>query len=345
MRFVAAALLAVVSIAAGTGAAAPARAQGDDPPGIGTVSIVIDRDRSREPGVPALVDELAPQTVLTVTATGFEPDTTGTIEQCLGAEAKRCRNRLSVRFDDDGGAVFQYLVTDAIAGSAEDMPCRRGSGRCTVELRVADDIRIVETVFVDRAPAPGRLTVTPQRNLRVGDTLTIEATSFPPRARVTVMVCAAGSEREVSTQARCGGAGLGSDLEIGADGTAATTFTLDDPKVGSDGVACGRRVKCRVVVTSDELGVRAAPVNLGFAASEGAAYSPARLSLGLSAALVLAVAAAWLIRSTAWVLPGEADSSPIDDAEFADLDSEAAAFPEDPPIPSEEYVAPGVRGS
>ena len=45
------------------------------------------------------------------------------------------------------------------------------------------------------------------------------------------------------------------------------------------------------------------------------------------AALLLATAAA-LIRSTDWRPPGEADGSLIDDAEFADLDLEAAEFDE-----------------
>jgi hypothetical protein len=42
--------------------------------------------------------------------------------------------------------------------------------------------------------------------------------------------------------------------------------------------------------------------------------------------LALLVVAVWLVRSTDWRAPREADSSAIDDAELADLDLEAALF-------------------
>ena len=44
--------------------------------------------------------------------------------------------------------------------------------------------------------------------------------------------------------------------------------------------------------------------------------------------MTLLAVAVWLVRSTDWRPPREADSSALDDAELADLDREAALFEE-----------------
>ena len=114
-------------------------------------------------------------------------------------------------------------------------------------------------------------------------------------------------------------------LIVDLDGTAEVDVVLDVSDVGSAGVACGRQVRCHVVVESTR-GTRARPVPLTFTASPGADYTTSRVIIGLTAALGLALAAAWLIRSTDWRPPSESDSSPIDEADYADLDLEAANF-------------------
>ena len=282
----------------------------------GRRKLVIRYQPDEDDALPLFIDELAPETLLTVMATGFDVDTTGAVTQCVEGSVRRCRNRLPVRFDDRGAATFQYLVTDDID------PCRLSGERCTIELTSSAKISVVDTIFVDAAPAPGRLDVAPRRDLLVGDTVTETASEFPPGAELTVMICAAPS----SSGPRCGAPGPEMPLIVDLDGTAEVDFVLDVSDVGSAGVACGRQVRCHVVVRSDQRGLRARPVPLTFTASPGADYTTSRVIIGLTAALGLALAAAWLIGSTDWRPPSESDSSPIDEADYADLDLEAANF-------------------
>ena len=58
----------------------------------------------------------------------------------------------------------------------------------------------------------------------------------------------------------------------------------------------------------------------------GASYETERLTVGLALAGGLVAAAAVVLARTDWSPPGEADSRSIDDAAYADLDAEAAAF-------------------
>ncbi len=320
------ALLAIALV--GTGASQPG---GPPPQPVATDTLVITYQPDEERDAPLVIDELAPQTVLTIRAGGFDADTSGVIEQCVRGESRRCRNRLRVRFDDEGAATFQYLVTDDFGGSdSDDQPCRLGGARCTIELETGSKTAVVETVFVDRAPPAGRLEVTPRDGLLVGDSVTVTASQLPSDAELTVMICA-----EPSTQgSRCGAPGPEVPIVVGPDGTARAELTLDTAEVGSDRVACGRRVTCRVVATSDDPRVRTHPVILSFADRPGADYVTARVVVGLAAALGLLLLAGWFVRSTSWDPPAESDSSPIDDADFADLDLEAARFDEPEPVGS-----------
>ena len=117
-------------------------------------------------------------------------------------------------------------------------------------------------------------------------------------------------------------------MVIGPDGDAEGALALEVGAVGADRVECGRRTECRVVVVSDRVGIQARPVTLGFRDSAGASYDTARLIIGLLTAAGLMGAAAWLVRSTDWTPPPEADTTAIDEAEFADLDLEADQFDE-----------------
>jgi hypothetical protein len=276
--------------------------------------------------LPPFVDELAPETVLVIRALGFEPDTTGTIAQCVDRVEPRCGNRLPVRFDEQGASTFQYLVTETggAAPGGEAAPCRLDGVGCTIEIANGDRVMTVDTIFVDAAPPPGRIAVRPGRGLEIGQTITVTASGLPPGAELTALMCAEPAARGT----RCGAPGLEVPLTIGPDGTATASAVLDSAEVGSEGVTCGGDVACHLAAVSDQAGVRARPEPLSFAAPAGPAYSVPRLVLGIGTAVALLVVAAWLVRSTDWRPPREADSSAIDDAELADLDLEAALFEE-----------------
>ncbi len=310
MRVIILALLLAV-----TGVGSIASAQSDEPPMVGRETLVV-RYQAGENLEPLFLDELAPETLLTVMASGFDPDTTGVIHQCVEGSSRQCRNRLPVRFDDLGAATLQYLVTNEIE------PCRLAGERCTIELSTSGKVSVVETVFIDKAPPPGRLEVAPRHGLLVGDTVTVTARGFGPAAELTVMVCAVPS----ISGPRCGAPAPEVSLTIGRDGTGHAELVLDVSRVGSEGVACGRQVTCRVVVQSDQRGVRARAVALSFTASPGADYDTNRVILGLLGALGLAMVAAWLIASTDWRPPTESDATAMDEADYADLDLEAAQF-------------------
>jgi len=318
-------MLLLVALAAVVGVGASAPSQPDEPTPVATDTLVIGYQPESDLASALMIDALEPATVLTIHATGFDSDVTGTIRQCVQGNARRCQNTLEVRFDHRGAATFQYLVTEDIGeGGGEGEPCRLGADRCTIELSVGDKVSVIDTFFGDEAPPPGRLRVAPRGDLLVGDTVTLSASRFPPGAELTVMICAAPS----TSGPRCGAPGPEIPLTIGSDGTAEADLTLDVTEVGSDRVACGRRVGCRVVVASDQLAVRASPVPLSFAESPGADYATPRVVIGVTVSLVLALVAVWLVRSTDWDPPRESDSTLIDEAEFADLDLEAAMFDE-----------------
>lgn len=316
----------VVAVSALLMVAGPAAGveQGDENP-ITTVHVTVDYTPEDELIAPLIVDELGPETVLIIRATGFDADTTGTIRQCAHGADRRCRNPLSVRFDDQGTATFQYLISHEVGrvASATD-PCRLGAARCTLELAVGEKTTVIDTIFVDESPPPGHLDITPRRDLRLGDTVTIAATGFPPATELTVTVCAAPS----TSGRRCGAPAPVTSQTTAVDGTAQVEIVLDVAEVGADRVACGRRTTCRVVVSSADAGVWARPVTLDFEESPGADYDAARLAIGLGAAAVMVAIAAWLVRATDWAPPRESDSPTIDNAVLADLDAEAAQFDE-----------------
>jgi hypothetical protein len=296
---------------------APAAAQQGAEPG--TRAVTVRYQPEDEIGVPALLDRLDPRTVLVVTASDFPPDAAGTVAQCGERQGSRCSNRLPVRTDERGGATFQYLVTDAVD---PDGRCRAAALPCTVELTVGDRTAVIDTVFVDAAPPPGELSVTPRTGLRAGDTVSVAATGFPAGAELTVELCADPARQGT----RCGSPGPEALLRTGPDGAAVTNLVLEPLTVGTAGVECGRQVDCTMVVRGERSAVRARPVPIGFAPAPTAGYDPVRLALGLATAVVLLGVAAWLVRSTDWSPPAEADASAIDDAEYADLDAEAEAF-------------------
>lgn len=204
--------------------------------------------------------------------------------------------------------------------------------RCTIELRVGESLTIIDTVFVDKAPPPGRIAVSPSRDLLPGDTVTVAVSGFAGEVSLNLMVCAAPSTRG----ARCGAPGPDLALLTNADGAASVEIVLDIHEVGANRIACGRRVACTMVVTSDDAVARALPVTLTFNDAPGATYEAGRVTIAIVAALALLVVAIWLARSTNWTPPRDADGRAIDDADYADLDLEAERF--------ENAPQPGLRG-
>lgn len=311
--------VALLTAIAGSGAAARALGEDDGDPATARLDVAfVPEDERTEPLV---VDGLAARTVLTITATGFEADATGVIHQCVQDDIRSCHDDLPVRFDDEGGAEFQYLVRfDAGSTPSGDRTCASPSVRCTIEIETGSTTTVIDAVFFGEAPPPGRIAVDPHSGLRPGDHVMLTATGFPPGAPVSVTVCAAPATRG----ARCGAPGPVVPMTIGADGSATARFTLDVDEVGSDRVACGRRTDCRLVVTSDRPDVWARPVPLALDDAPGADYDRARVMIGLGAALVLVLAAGWAGLRGDWSPPRESDGSAIDEVDFADLDAEAA---------------------
>lgn len=272
--------------------------------------------------LPLIEGALDPATVLEISAVGYPADTTGTVRQCTTDTTRRCSNQLTIRTDNRGVAVFQYLVTDTVD---PDGGCRLTSPRrCTVELSLGDRLTELDTVFVDEAPTPGRLSLDPVTDQAIGETVTVDLSGFPAGAELTLRVCAA----PATTGPRCGPPGPEVTVLTDGDGSASASLTLDIDEVGEARIACGRRTPCQVVATSDTIGARASPARLDIVAAPSVSYDSSRLVAGLALAVLLGAVATRLVRTTDWRPPAEADGSAIDEAMWADLDAEAAAFDE-----------------
>ena len=282
-----------------------------------------------------VADGLEPATVLRMHVTGFEPFARAVAQQCIHGSPPRCGNRLSVQFDADGAAAFQYLVTDDFLLPLT-VPGRCGANAppCTVVVRATTgrDHGELLTVFGDHGAPAGRISVTPSRELSLeGETVTVKVDHYPPGARLTAMLCAAPD----ASGTRCGVPGPTAPLLVGADGRGRARLALEPSRVGSDGAPCFRGDDCGISVASERVFVRAPVVPISYAAPPGAAYDTPRLLFGLALALVLLAIAAVLLRRTDWSPIGEAAAPEIDEAQYADLDAIIAALPpvEDEPVP------------
>lgn len=312
-------VVVAIAISATQGAAAQ---QSESSSGVATRTIYVRHVHDQE-GPTQLVDRLAPETLLTVTATGFPSDTSGSISQCVQLQTVRCTNRIPVRFDDAGAATFQYFITDELGGSTDPASrCRLQDPQCNIRLVVGDTISILDTVFVDKAPPPGRMQVTPRRDLRWGDEVTVDLTGFPPNTPLQVTMCAA----PAISGPRCGPPAPVLHVTTNLTGTGQGSLRIDVDAVGSDQIACGRGIACRLVVSSTQIGIRAQPVTLTFQAAPGAGYDTARVSTGIAIAALLVGLAAWLTHTTDWDPPTEADGTAIDTADYADLDLEIERY-------------------
>ncbi len=282
-----------------------------------------------------VADELGPTTVLQARVTGFEPFARAIAQQCIPGESGACGNALSVQFDADGIANFQYLVTnDFLDGRPVPGRCRSGAAPCVVAVSavIGSTSGEIQTVFGDQVAPAGDISVTPASELSLdGETVTVEVTDYPPGVTLTAMLCAAPD----ATGARCGAPGPTAPLVVGRDGTGRTALAIEPGRVGADRASCFRGDDCGVSVASAAVFARAPVVPISFAAPPGAAYDSTRLLIGLGIALVLLAIAAALLRRTDWSPVGEAAAPEIDDAEYADLDAIIAALP---PV-EDEYVS------
>lgn len=274
---------------------------------------------------------LVPGTVLQIEARGFRPLATATARQCAGPT---CGNQVSTNLDKSGQASFLFLVTDTLGATPGAGRCRINTPPCSVIIH--DDSRraVLRFLFHDAVPDPGRLRVTPARDLADGSEITIHLSGFPAGATAQVVMCATGS---TSPDRACGKPGLDLPVSMGPDGTATTSATVSGGTVGADHVDCRLDGGCAIAVVSADAFVRARPVGLTFRAPPDVSYDRGRLAVGLALAALLLLVALAVVRRTDWSPRGEAAVPEIDGAEYADLDAMVAALPPDPDL--DELIA------
>lgn len=266
-------------------------------------------------GSPMLtVDRLEERSVLRVTVIGFEPETTGIIEQC---SVGGCSNPFPVSFDVDGRARFQYLVRDDFARTFESPSrCRAGQPACVVYIHSGDRQAFLNTVFRDPAPPARQVNVEPNRfELVDGAGLRISVTGFAPGERLQAMFCVA---PHTYRKAGCGAPGPVASFTIGADGVGRTTLAAYEGRVGSGGGSCGGSAQCGIVVKHARSAVPEALVAVEFSQGPAAEYDLTRSLAGLSMAAALLLVASFLVRRTDWRKPTEADTPDLDRVTFDD---------------------------
>jgi hypothetical protein len=296
-------------------------------PSIGPEVTVEAQEGETFPASYDVADRLEPDTVLRMHVLGFEPFARALAEQCAPAAARGCGNQIPVQFDADGEARFEYLIS---AEALDERPvtggCRADAAPCTITVRAieGDSRGEIQTIFLDTISPPGRIEVTPASGLSLdGERVRVDVHDYPPGAEVTAMLCAAPD----AVGSRCGSPGPAATIVVGRDGSGHTDLVVTPGRVGSDLVPCSRGDDCGISVASEDVFARAPVVPIAFAAPPGAGYDPMRLTLGLAAAVLLLVIAAWLLLRTDWAPVGEAAAPEIDDAEYADLDAIIAALP------------------
>jgi len=265
---------------------------------------------------PEIVDRLPARAVLLVEATGFQSGSTGVIEQCSAAG---CGNAFPVLFGDTGGARLQYLVTDEFETSFSSST--RSTGRpsdppCIVRVSSAGSVAMLATVFGGAAPPPRAVTIAaPTRGFDDGDAVLISVRGFTPGERVQAMLCAAPA---ASGTARCGTPGPVAPFSIGADGNGSAALVVRRGAVGSERVACGRETTCGIVVVSAGSFLPGVAVPIEFAAGPAASYDATRVLTGLAIAALLLALATFLVRTTDWRKPSEADTPELDAVALVD---------------------------
>jgi len=257
----------------------------------------------------SVLDRLPARTVLRVSASGFEPWSAGVIEQCT---TRGCGNAFPVSFDGNGNEQLQFLAEDDFAVSATPASCGPGDPPCMVRVSSSGAAAYIPTVFGGAAPAPRTVAIdTPVDDVADGDTVVVTAGGFTPGEHVQAMLCAAPA---TFGAARCGAPGPVAPFSIGADGTGRASLVVSRGRVGTDGVACGRDARCGVTVASAGVVVPGPVVPITFAAGPSASYDATRVLVGLLVAAILFALASYLVRTTDWRKPTEADTPALDEA-------------------------------
>jgi hypothetical protein len=281
------------------------------PSDLGAREVALHADpRDAFAGVSSVVDRLPSRTVLLVSLTGFEPGAAGVIEQC---SAMGCSNSFPVTFGDEGAARLQYLIGDEVwVGPGVTASCRADDPPCVVRVSSRGAAASVITVFGGAAPPPRSVSVDqPASGIVDGATVTVTATGYMPGERVQAMLCAAPASYGTR---RCGRPSAVAPFTIDADGNGRASIEIRRGRVGTEGVACGRETPCGIVVSSVRSFVPNAVVPITFAAGPSATYDTARVVAGLLLAAMLLAIAGFLVRTTDWRKPTEADTPALDRA-------------------------------
>lgn len=284
---------------------APPRPRGPAAVVAGPEVHVVATPPGRFPPNPPAVDRLPPAAVLSVTASGFAPDTDGAVAQCRAA-GDPCRASFPVRFDGSGTARFQFLVTSR--DPAGRVHCAPASCRLVVR-GPGDRVGTAATVFGGAALPRPRAVVTPGPGVHDGQRVRVSASGFPPGARLEAALC---GPPGLPPAEWCGRPAL--VLTAGPDGAAAGRFIVRSGPVGSRRHPCRRASPCGLAVVAPAHFTGAPVQPVAFSAGRGAGYYPARVAAGLALAAALLVLAWWLVRTTDWSEPSEAATPEMDRA-------------------------------
>ena len=158
--------------------------------------------------------------------------------------------------------------------------------------------------------------VTPKpTELENGSVVTVRAAGLAPDTVTHVVVCAAPA---IAGRERCGAPGPHARLRVDSEGRGSARLAIRGTRVGDDAVECDQAVKCGVSVTSATGTPLVAVVGISFSRGPGASYQGSRLGFSLAAAAVLVLLALYLLRTTDWRKPTEADTPALDAATFLD---------------------------
>jgi hypothetical protein len=210
--------------------------------------------------------------VVRITATGFSGDSTGSVRQCVavGDLVGRCGPSVAIAFGYGGDGEVLFALAD-------DGTCADVATVCVVRLEDADHgTAMVRTVFGAAVPPPAVVVVDANRNLGVGDRISLSVSGLVPREVVSLEQC---STRTCHALVH----GVAAD----AEGRANAQVVIR---------RCDQR-RCAVGVVG-----RTPLVELGLSSAATAHYDGRRLALGLALALGLIGVAVIVARRTDWTL-------------------------------------------
>ena len=255
------------------------------------------------------VGGLTPGGAVRVLAQGFGEFERGRAEQCvveLGRQTA-CSRSFPVQFDEFGAADFLFVLRGDISVGG----CRVAQATCL--LRVSGDggrQGATQTVLADQIVA-GQVTVTPARGIVEGQPVDVAVTGFPAGAAAVAVVCAPPAAYDAR---RCS-----EPLATVVAGRA--SVVIPTGRFGADGVRCGPRDPCAVVVVVGPGFVAAAPAVLTFSRGPGVEYDGGRILTGVAVAAVLMLLALFIGLRTDWTKPSEAATPDMDGADLRAADS------------------------